>query len=284
MELQSKASPADSLELFALVLPDPDEELFVQHSFDLDSFTLFPKLATELRLKIWRLVFQRSPRHINIEEQIDVTRGFVANNYMLICEAVPITLSVNRESREETLRHFGVVTIRHAGLRRPHLQNQCCLRLPLCIMFGLDSVELEPAANSLHAVPRKQWLDHIEASSPMLLRKIERLEITCYYLASRPRLELHYDLGDLLRRFSGLKVLVLTILPSLNTSIRPGPGPRQITDADNAQIRRNTKAWIEKGLRVAGLENIPLPRICKRILWRWDANARPPSFVDEEEV
>jgi hypothetical protein len=51
-ELQSTSKHSDPLDLFTSELPDPEEELFVQHSFDLDTFTPFQRLATELRLKI----------------------------------------------------------------------------------------------------------------------------------------------------------------------------------------------------------------------------------------
>jgi hypothetical protein len=198
----------------------------------------------------------------------------------LVKKNLPITLCVTQESREETLRHFGVVAIRNAGLRPPP-QNSCRLRLPLCVMFGLDSIELEPV-HLLRANTQlqNQWLDHIEAYSPTLLQKVERLELKCHYWEGE--LEINHNAGDLFKRFSGLKVLLLTIYPLLPTAIGFGPDPRQVMHAANGQIRRDIKTWIAEGLRDAGLENITLPRICRKVSWEWKGTQ--PSFVDAEEV
>jgi hypothetical protein len=47
----------DTLEFLILELPDPKQELYFQHSNDTKTFTCFPKLAPELRLKIWKASF-----------------------------------------------------------------------------------------------------------------------------------------------------------------------------------------------------------------------------------
>jgi hypothetical protein len=76
-------------------------------------------------------------------------------------------------------------------------------------MFGLDSIELEPV-HLLRANAQDQWLDHIEADSPTLLQKVERLELKCHYWEEE--LEINHNAGDFFKRFSGLKVLLLTII------------------------------------------------------------------------
>jgi hypothetical protein len=66
-----------------------------------ESFTLFPKLSVEIRLKIWRLSFPNS-RKVEF-------RWVVINPFDMLLAAVatnPITLYVNQESREETLRFY----------------------------------------------------------------------------------------------------------------------------------------------------------------------------------
>ena len=66
-----------------------------------ESFTLFPKLPIEVRLKIWRLAFPTNRKlelHFVIINQFDILLAAVSSN--------PVTLYVNQESREETLRFY----------------------------------------------------------------------------------------------------------------------------------------------------------------------------------
>ncbi|KAE9370204.1 hypothetical protein N431DRAFT_344001, partial [Stipitochalara longipes BDJ] len=46
-------------------LPDPNQEIAIQRGKDTDTFTYFPELPIEIRLKIWRYSFPR-PRPINL--------------------------------------------------------------------------------------------------------------------------------------------------------------------------------------------------------------------------
>jgi hypothetical protein len=69
-----------------------------------ESFTLFPKLPIEVKLKIWRLTFPTNRKLEfcwHIINPFDMLLAAVATN--------PITLSVNQESREETLRVYEIV-------------------------------------------------------------------------------------------------------------------------------------------------------------------------------
>jgi len=66
-----------------------------------ESFTLFPKLPIEVRLKIWRLAFPTNRKlelHFVTINQFDILLAAVSSN--------PVTLYVNQESREETLRFY----------------------------------------------------------------------------------------------------------------------------------------------------------------------------------
>ncbi|PMD40194.1 hypothetical protein L207DRAFT_582418 [Hyaloscypha variabilis F] len=73
-----------------------------------DNFTFFPKLPIELRLKIWRFGFPRGGEvnfaalRNNAPIEREITR-------MAVDSPPPVTLSVNRESRHETLKHYAVV-------------------------------------------------------------------------------------------------------------------------------------------------------------------------------
>jgi 2EXR family len=75
----------------------------------LDSFTLFPKLPIELKLKIWQRGFPTG-REVNF-----AARG--TNNSPRAKEVtqiednspLPVTLYINRESRQENLKHYSVV-------------------------------------------------------------------------------------------------------------------------------------------------------------------------------
>lgn len=84
-------------------LPDLYNELFPKgHLYNpFEEFTLFQSLPKELRLKIWRCTFE--PRVINLD---DFTKFISKGEGTLVIR--PITLCVNGESRQETLRHFTI--------------------------------------------------------------------------------------------------------------------------------------------------------------------------------
>jgi len=73
-----------------------------------DTFTFFPKPPVELRLKIWHFGFPRGGEvnfaalRNNAPIEREITR-------MAVDSPPPVTLSVNRESRHETLKHYAVV-------------------------------------------------------------------------------------------------------------------------------------------------------------------------------
>ncbi|KAH6712604.1 hypothetical protein BKA61DRAFT_676419 [Leptodontidium sp. MPI-SDFR-AT-0119] len=105
-------------------LPDFNEELFVQLGDPLDTFTCFPKLPIELRLKVWRWSFPRG-REVSIAHELFSENPFsvfigdpsLVDYYSTERElndknassSLPPTLFVNQESRQETLRHYVVV-------------------------------------------------------------------------------------------------------------------------------------------------------------------------------
>lgn len=87
---------------------DPTEHLFMLHENATEVFTVFSDLPTEIRLKIWRLLFP-PPRTVNFKcyHYRDRKRdGFISN--WNNSTKILITLYINRESREETLRHYRI--------------------------------------------------------------------------------------------------------------------------------------------------------------------------------
>jgi hypothetical protein len=80
-----------------LELPDPDLELSFQAP---STFTCFPQLPTELRLKIWRFTFPKSTCFW--EQRIRFYKS------ALCIPQPPISASINYESREETLKHYAL--------------------------------------------------------------------------------------------------------------------------------------------------------------------------------
>jgi hypothetical protein len=80
------------------VLPDPDQELSIQQ---LSEFTLFAKLPVEIRLMIWRFTFRKGVSHY--------IKRYTDGSWLNFPADSPISSSVNRESRQETLRHYQVL-------------------------------------------------------------------------------------------------------------------------------------------------------------------------------
>jgi hypothetical protein len=78
-------------------------------SKDLKTFTLFPNLPIEVRLKIWKFSFptgrrvalpflpKTSPLEMNVTFEPDDGSG------------LPVTLYINKEGREETLKHHSIL-------------------------------------------------------------------------------------------------------------------------------------------------------------------------------
>jgi hypothetical protein len=95
---------AESLSLLR-VLPDPDQELYIQK---LSEFTLFPKLPIEVRLMIWDFSFPNTTHFATCcwsMPSYGLGVPFSFRRYS------PSTSRVNIESREETLKYYHVVKL-----------------------------------------------------------------------------------------------------------------------------------------------------------------------------
>ena len=111
-------SMAEDLEVLALLLhelPDPEQDLFLQHSNGPQEFTFFPKLPLEIRLSVWRSAFP-APRHVNLSPFLVKPSGRLFSQDSRRQTGLPITLRINHESRADTKRFFHFVP-RHGKLK-----------------------------------------------------------------------------------------------------------------------------------------------------------------------
>jgi hypothetical protein len=102
----------------------------------LDSFTVFTNLPTEMRLKIWRSTF--NPRHLKLDLSHHFSESPVDPNDAAMKEDPqdpPATFFVNRESREETLKYYCIIWRTDAICpTKPYTEK------PFCICPSIDSV------------------------------------------------------------------------------------------------------------------------------------------------
>jgi hypothetical protein len=143
---------------------------------DLESFTLFPKLPIELRLKIWRLALPPG-RHVKMDLSHHFSESPTAPEYVTMKEdehSPPITLYVNRESREETLRHYTVIF--RTDAIRPTKEYK---EKPFCLDPSRDSLYF--FSEWLHAEGEDvlqfwDWMYHLDISLPRGFSSIRSLE------------------------------------------------------------------------------------------------------------
>jgi len=163
-------------------LPDPEEELFIQQSQNLETFYPFPRLPIELRNKIWQLALP-GPRHVNIEIAFCSDRpGGTCSPFRHREEFVapPIALSINRESRQETLRKYQVLYPYdfYTNLVLSRSYRVCNKKLaPIFIDPTVDTVYI--THNSIQHVEYRFhfWLEHLASHAPELVKSIHTLEI-----------------------------------------------------------------------------------------------------------
>jgi hypothetical protein len=138
------------------------------------TFTLFPKLPIELRLKIWQLSFP-SCHEVNFAaiRTLSLWRGKEVTE-MEDNLPLPISLSINQESRRETLKHYSVVlrsgytgTARHREIEKPFYYNP-----------KLDVAWLAPFIISDHYPER--WLAYLQSVAPRVFANTKTLEVRAW--------------------------------------------------------------------------------------------------------
>ena len=203
---------------------------------------------------------------------------------------LPIGLSVNQESREETLKHYAVVPIQQLAPIQVPPSNRPRARMALCVRLGLDTAAFLPPQtdewDSFSVMKERQelWFNHINSCAPHLLRKIEKLEVafgrdlrTMAGPTGRYFKIVFCEASRVLNQFPSLKTLLITInkVPAYHAMFsREAPDRR-----DEESIRDDVKAWLEKGLEDAGSDVSCLPKIIVRFGRRGWA-----CFADEEEA
>jgi hypothetical protein len=152
-------------------LPDKERELFPGKSF-----LLFSKLPLELRRKIWRATF--TPRHVDLSIYDCVVTPrprWSINIDKHRLPYLPITLSVNRESRAETLQYYCYLFDNHAN-SSPDLKG---LMPPVCFSPRLDSGYISYAMTSVREFPLElgNLVSYIDSLAPGGIGALQRLEL-----------------------------------------------------------------------------------------------------------
>jgi hypothetical protein len=136
------------LAAFRIQLPDPDRHLLPQYP---SQFTVFPKLPIELRLNIWKHAFP-APRHVELVGScvfgpVDFlgTRGTQHRKLNHLQNEFPVTLSINSESRQETMKHYKLLFVKEDLARKGKILCRCsrgvdeCLKVLLWINLVVDT-------------------------------------------------------------------------------------------------------------------------------------------------
>lgn len=168
-----------------LELPDPNRDLYYQVlGLAAVRFHRFRQLPTELRLRIWRdcLPAPRDVRASEIDERVNP----------------PITLSINQESRHETLKHYSAIYL--SWLTPP--------KGPIFCDPTRDAVHTN---SSLLCSPQNPlWFELLSWRLPDFLKTIKSLEVHDISLLERKAKGI--GLGKLagLSSFTGLEELIFS--------------------------------------------------------------------------
>lgn len=161
-----------NLSLFLLELPDPNEDLYLQPSYTLNTFDVFPKLPIELRHKIWKYTFP-GRRYVCMDIIFCGDSGTLGErcsryDHLSETEQLPIALSINRESRQETLRTYSLFyrsdfTSKYLWGRRGRVRACRKNKLPICIDPEVDVVCMSSTsfAHDSGVDKFQAWLEHI---------------------------------------------------------------------------------------------------------------------------
>lgn len=231
------SGPEEIALLLLTELPDSNHDLAMQL---LDSFPQFRELPTELRLRIFKTMFPKS-QHIHFgvlqPQPLKIPGKTRSKQYSSIAKlysneqyrcheiaqsrALPITLYINHESREETLKTYKAVDL------RPDSRYYCGATKLFCFSPSRDTAYF-------CRTPRKQWQyaifwELLEERVPGLLDIIQEVEIKDVVLRKmvvdeaylwKPESEKEKEkvknfpnyMANIIRRFPGLKKLVLTLV------------------------------------------------------------------------
>lgn len=154
-------------------LPDFVQDLFPQLGEPLDTFTLFPKLPLELRLKVWRFCFPKS-REILIGINGSERYGNYADDKVHELQrdiSLPITLHICAESREETLRKYCLVWWKDIG------REVKDWRRPICFDPERDMPFIVAVKGNIDITLSSEHIILLKSICGEQMKKITRLEV-----------------------------------------------------------------------------------------------------------
>lgn len=220
------------------------------------AFTCFPKLPTELRLKIWRFANATGGRHVDLSGKSDCVRlpyipdyeqeyphlqgePVSESEYHRAIEAAkrrfPQTLHVNQESRLETLNiltfFFQDPKKKHAA--RFHLGG--CRIQPLWLDMEVDTACMD--WDDLYSERDSPVvLGYIAKHAPNILQNIRKLEIRDTYMCiiDEDYIVFHKHMLKALLCFTSLEVLYITVSE-----------PDISVDVMN-DLKRRIKTWLDR--------------------------------------
>lgn len=231
----SAAAWTQVLYLLTFELPDPQQELYLQHSNDLLAFAFFPQLPLELRFQIWKYTFP-APREIYILE-------FPGDD-------LPVALFINKESRRETLRHYSVIPL--------PAESDGYVGKPFCLGLKIDTVVIvftpPEEGHSFLDLLRNSWMRVLEREPLDVLLKVENVEITCF-IYEKDKMKHEWRPKELLAIFPSMKLFKLVIRPFFLFDDSGSPIKFNLD-----KIKQQGKQWIEKGLEV-GYKRSQLPKV-----------------------
>lgn len=235
----------------ALNLRIPDQLALPHHDtlphHDRLKFTIFGKLPTEMRLKIWRAYLCANPRYVDLEIQClmypdqrypNVYWGDDAEYNQRIADIkaqFPQTLLVNRESRCETLKTFSFLfNYRGSGqprrrcfLHRKEKQTQAeaeagCHDIPIWINTKWDIVHLH-LGGIFDEIRHNGPIAHIAKYAPEIFEKVQTLEVRGFEGSSNPHntTKVPFVLFDSLQCLLGLVSLRTILLFDPSFGFRP---------------------------------------------------------------
>jgi hypothetical protein len=152
----------------------------------LGTFTFFPKLPIEVRLMIWPCSFPRG-REVNFGNQLMFNANWTAVMSCIFQFEEPsplsIALRVNRESRQETLKHY---TILFRGDSQIAAGQTKPVQRPFCYNPKLDTAWINPLALQLicwdgAAFVPDPWLPYLASAAPSVFPNTRILEIRGWY-------------------------------------------------------------------------------------------------------
>jgi hypothetical protein len=148
------------------------------------------------------------------------------------------------------------------------------VKVPLRVRMKVDTVGLYSSDGPLRAAQVGEWLDHVNAEAPHLLRNIERLELKCVYV-TRHDVWGSWNAQRLLKLFPALEILLITVRKSGLPSTGFFPSEQRIENVVS-DIEKKARDWLGKDLS-------QIPRLVVREGF-WDFGPEVWSFLDEKEM